>query len=157
MHLPIVWGALFLCSACDSNNNATKLYCNDLKEQLSFRDLPKNCLFNFADIDGDNKKEFLFTGDNRLIVFNNDLVPLLDIEIEEKITEAPVLFKFSANETNIGLVTNANIYLINQNGVIVEDFPIAGSSIFNISSLNNDQHKNLVVTDSNLLYLYNIK
>jgi hypothetical protein len=57
----------------------------------------------------------------------------------------------------IGLVSSSNIYLINQQGVLENNFPLTGSTAFSISNLSNNQALNIVVGDKNLIYMYNLQ
>ena len=62
-----------------------------------------------------------------------------------------------AKSKKIGIVTENNIYLFNENGTVLDDFPLAGSTLFSINDLNNDNTTNLVVADKDLLYMYNLE
>lgn len=144
-------------AASDSNGTVTKIYFNDKTENISFSDVPKNASFNMFDINNDQQKEFIFTYENKLIAYNSDQTVLLDLDFENDITATPTFFKFADSQTKIGITCGKSIYLIDNNGRIVEDFPLAGSSKFVISKLSNEDEKNLVVADSSKLYMYNIK
>ena len=57
----------------------------------------------------------------------------------------------------IGFSSNNEIYLINQSGEIEDGFPLAGSTQFSISDINNDNTLNLVVGQNKMIYTYNLK
>jgi len=77
--------------------------------------------------------------------------------VNDVITHTPLFFKMPDKSIKIGLVTATNIYLINQTGGIENNFPLTGSTPFNISNLSNDKNLNLIVGDKKLIYMYNLE
>jgi hypothetical protein len=74
-----------------------------------------------------------------------------------RLTQQPLFFKMPDKTVKIGLVSASNIYLINQQGTIENNFPLTGSTAFSISNLSNDKALNIVVGDKNLIYMYNLE
>jgi hypothetical protein len=141
----------------DTLGNVAKLYLNDKLENIHISDIPKNTFFEYANINNDNKNEYVFAFDNVLKIVDSEKNKLVDIEIVEPITEKPLFFKMPDKSKKIGIVTATNIYLFNEAGVVQDNFPLAGSTLFSISDLNNDNTTNLVVADKNILYMYNLE
>jgi len=82
---------------------------------------------------------------------------LFSVEFTNKITHNPFIFSMPDKTKKIGVVTTSGIYLLNDAGVIEQDFPLAGSTPFMIDDINNDNILNLVVGEKNLIYMYNLK
>ena len=142
--------------ASDTLGNITKLFFDDRKEIIATTDKKSNPQFNFFDINNNNSKDYAFSDENTLSVYANDNKKIIEIEVPQEILGLPKLFKMS-NENRIGLVTENEIYLINSQGEIVDGFPLAGSTPFSISDINNDNTLNLVVGQNKMIYTYNLK
>ena len=134
-----------------------KLYFNDKVENINISDTKKGAFFDYTNINSDPKNEYVFAYENKLRVNDIEKNKLFETELIENITEQPLFFKMPDKSKKIGIVTEGNIYLLNESGVIEEDFPLAGSTLFSISDLNNDNTLNLVVADKDILYMYNLE
>ena len=144
-------------STLDSSGNVVKLYFNDIIETINFSDLPKQTFFENFDIDADNSNDYIFAYNKTIKVADIEKHDVFKIEISEDITSAPLFFKMPDKSVKIGLVTATNIYLINQSGTVENNFPLTGSTPFNISNLSNDKNLNLIVGDKKLIYMYNLE
>ena len=144
-------------TAMDTAGNVTKLYFNNVMENLNFSGVTPSTHFDYFDLNNDRKNEFILIDENEIRVFDMEKNKLFETEIESNITAAPLLFKMPDKSKKMGIVTASNIYLIDDTGSIVEDFPLHGSTPFIISDLNNDNSLNLVVADQQVLYMYNLK
>ena len=141
----------------DTLGNITKLYLNDKLENINITDIPKNVFFEYANINNDTKNEYIFAYKNVLKVYDSEKNKLIETEVIDVITEKPLFFKMLDKSKKIGLVTTNNIYLLNEAGIVENNFPLAGSTLFSISDLNNDNTSNLVVADKAILYMYNLE
>lgn len=141
----------------DTLGNITKLYLNDKLENIHITDIPKNTFFEYTNINNDNKNEYVFAFKNVLRIIDSEKNKLVEIEVLNPITEKPLFFKMPDKSKKIGIVTATNIYLFNESGIIQDNFPLAGSTLFSISDLNNDNTANLVVADKDILYMYNLE
>jgi hypothetical protein len=141
----------------DTLGNIIKLRLNDKLENTNISGIPKNTFFSYANINSDNKNEYIFAYENTLQIFDSEKNKLVDIETEDVITENPLFFKMPNKSKKIGIVTANNIYLFDETGIIQNNFPLAGSTLFSISDLNNDNTSNLVVADKDILYMYNLE
>ena len=142
--------------AVDTLGNISKLFLNDKKEVLASEKMPNNLHFNFFDFNRNNSNDYIFSNDNLLSVYNADKKMIIEKEIANNITAIPKLFRMS-DGNRIGLVTENKIYLINDQGEIEDGFPLAGSTPFSISDINNDNTLNLVVAHRKMIYTYNLK
>ncbi|MCB9361680.1 MAG: hypothetical protein H6587_09230 [Flavobacteriales bacterium] len=141
----------------DTLGNIAKLYLNDKLENIHIADIPKNTFFEHSNINNDIKNEYVFAFENVLKVFDSEKNKLFEVETLDPITESPLFFKMPDKSKKIGIVTSTNIYLFNEAGIVQDNFPLAGSTLFSISDLNNDNTTNLVVADKDILYMYNLE
>ena len=141
----------------DTAGNVIKLYFNNTIENINFSGVNKNSLFEYVDINNDGRNDYIFTSNNMINVFDFEKNKLFETEIESDIITSPLFFRMPDKSTKIGLVTSSNIYLFNEAGTMNDDFPLSGSTPFNITDLNNDNTSNLVVADKDILYMYNLK
>ena len=144
----------YLISA-DSNATVIKLFLNDKKEALKVNNVPSKATFSFFDFNSDNSKDYIFNAGNSFLVVNNQNKELYKMEYENNISQQPSVFKLNQNKT--GIVVQNQIYLINNEGLLEDGFPLAGSTKFHIADLNNDKIMNLVVANNNMVYTYNLK
>ena len=112
--------------------------------------------FDYKDINGDGKKEFIFLDKNTLEAFNFKK-SIFEHKFENEINIRPSLYGFSKNEIKIGVVSNNDnkIYLFNSNGTIYEGFPLIGKTLFSIGHFKNSQSKFNLLVGSNDNFLYN--
>jgi hypothetical protein len=134
----------------DTNGIVTKLYFNDKIETLTFSGITANNTLGFYG-------QYIFSNKNKLSLFDEEKAKLFEIEFENNISTTPMIFKLSEKLTKIGLVSNNNLYLINETGKIEDGFPLMGSTLFSISDINNDKTLNLIVGDGNKLITYNLE
>ena len=144
-------------STLDSAGNVTKLYFNDVLETINFSNIPSNSFFNYFDINNDNIDDYVFAHNKTLNVIDSEKKLIFTHELENEITQQPLFFKMPDKSVKIGLVSSTNIYLINQQGVLENGFPLTGSTAFSVSNLSNDKTLNIVVGDKNLIYMYNLE
>lgn len=144
-------------STLDSSGNVIKLYFNDKIETMNFSGIPNHSYFENFEVNNDNSMDFVFAFDKTLKVTDNEKHDLFNVEINDVITHTPLFFKMPDKSIKIGLVTATNIYLINQTGGVENNFPLTGSTPFNISNLSNDKNLNLIVGDKKLIYMYNLE
>jgi hypothetical protein len=116
--------------------------------------------FDFKDLDGDRKPEFIFLEDEKLIVFSNNQSKLFSFKFGESIVSKPLIYQFSGTDRKIGIVSrNENlIYLINNNGELYEGFPLQGNTPFSIGDFGDSLSRfNLIVgSGDNFLYNYRV-
>jgi hypothetical protein len=117
--------------------------------------------FDYKDLNGDSKPEFIYLEDEKLIVFNSDQSILFSHKFNESILLRPQFYQFSATDRKLGIVSrNENrIYLINNTGDPYEGFPLQGNTPFSIGNFGDSLSKfNLVVGSvNNFLYNYRVK
>ncbi|MBI2280764.1 MAG: PQQ-binding-like beta-propeller repeat protein [Bacteroidetes bacterium] len=144
-------------STLDSSGSVVKLYFNDKIETMNFSGIPNQSYFENFEINTDNSIDYIFAYDKTLRITDSEKHDLIKIEVNDEITHAPLFFKMPDKSIKIGLVTASNIYLMNQAGIIDNNFPLTGSTPFNITNLSNDKNLNLIVGDKKLIYMYNLE
>ena len=141
----------------DSLGNVSQLFFNGKTSLILNDDAKQNTKFNYFDYNSNKQNDFVFVNDKSIKVLDPEKKVLYDNEFETTITYAPQQFKLADKTTKLGVVTEKEIYLINTNGAIEDGFPLAGSTPFSISDINNDNTSNLVVAHGKMLYTYNLK
>jgi len=116
--------------------------------------------FEFFDINGDGKKDYVFLDKNVLFVFKHSGEKLYDFEFNKEMTQRPVVYRFGRTDVKIGVVDTEDhlIYLINNDGTLYEGFPLRGNTLFSIGVFSGGQGKfNLLVgSEDNFLYNYRV-
>jgi len=164
--LPITTNPIYLkkgnniASTClitaDSSGNVFKLFLNNKLETSTFK-TKKEAVFSHYNINSDKEKEFIFCDSNNISIFDTKQSKILSVDFQNKINKNPLYFEFPDNSKKIGVVSENEIYLINDKGEFENGFPLAGSTLFSISDINNDNTLNLIVADKKMVYTYNLE
>lgn len=141
----------------DSLGNISQLNLNGKTSLIINEYNQPGAKFNFFNFDTNNSKDFAIAYQNNVKIIDADKKELYSNTFETAITHTPLFFKLSDKTTQLGIVTENQIYLINANGTIVDGFPLSGSTPFSIDDLNNDNTSNLVVAHGKMIYTYNLK
>lgn len=117
--------------------------------------------FDFKDMNGDNRKDYIFLDGNNLNIYSSDKNEIFNFSFSNDIKKPPVIFTFSSSNRKTGIVdeTEKKIYLINKDGTLFKGFPLEGTSLFSIGNLDSiDGIFNLIVGGrNNFLYNYSVK
>jgi len=142
------------------SGNIIKIHLDGKTELIKTEQMPENHFFDYADINGDGYKDYVFVEKNHLKVFNQNLNPIYKHDFLNQITKAPIILRFSAEDIKIGIVSSQEkkIYLINNDGNIHKGFPLKGNTEFSVGILNSQNKFNLIVgfIDKSI-YNYQIK
>jgi hypothetical protein len=145
----------------DTTGSIMRVYFSGKVEKIMERKFDTDHYFIFADLNGDQKGEFLTAYGKNLEVLDPNLKESFKIEFNDVISYRPVLYKFSANDNKIGIVLRnpGNIYLYNNNGSLYNGFPLVGSAPFSISNFPNlgGRFNMIVGTKNKFLYNYSVK
>ena len=147
--------------ASDNMGSVYYFYFDERVEKILDNDLSADHYFIAEDIVGDREKEFIFTDNERLLVYDQKGNIVLRYVMPEKISLRPVVYEFSSDNKKIGLVATktGKIYLLNKDGTLYDGFPLKGSYLFSISSFPGLKDRfNLIVSHKdNFLYNYSVK
>ncbi len=145
----------------DTSGHIHIIYFDGSSDELICGDFSNRHYFEFADLDGNRKKEFIVTDGNELKVFNSDKKLKFSRKFKSEIFFSPVTYQFSDRDIKIGIVCPASdeIYLINKDGSTYAGFPLKGSTQFSITNFNqfSGRFNLLVGSDNNFLYNYFVK
>jgi hypothetical protein len=137
------------------------IYFDGETDELTLNNFSSDHFFNYQDLNGDGRKEFIFLDNNELIVYNENRSKLFSRKFDSEINSEPVIYQFSGSDYKIGVAAedDQTIYLINNDGSIYNGFPLAGSTLFSIGLFSSSSDNfNLVVGGSdNFLYNYSVK
>ncbi|MDC0584693.1 DUF3352 domain-containing protein [Bacteroidales bacterium] len=116
--------------------------------------------FNFMDINGNRKTDFITSADGEIIVSEYNNLKWKKSFSGAKVSN-PDFYKFSVSDVKVGFVnyTEGNIYLFNNNGKLYSGFPLTGNSRFTIGRFDPASTSfNLIVCNSNSFLLnYSVK
>lgn len=121
----------------------------------------ENHYFDFKDINGDGKPDYLFVDNNTLSAYSSEGNVLFENKLQETIDLPPVYYQFSFSDRKIGLVSvkSQKIMLINKNGEMYKGFPLEGTTQFSIGYFDITSNRfNLIVGGrNNFLYNYTVE
>lgn len=129
-------------------------------KQHNFRTLSENHRFLLADLNGDNRNDYIFSDETGIFVYDYTFTELFSQKFDSPISEMPVIYQFPGGKNRLGIVCAANqkIYLIHENGDVHPGFPLKGIGSFSISSLLKNGNFTLLVGSSDgFLYQYEVK
>ena len=113
--------------------------------------------FDYVDIDGDNKRDYLFMDERQVNGINRDNEFVISYKFPEKV--APKCKKIIRNSElkYIGVLSEKTerIYLLNNNGELVDGFPVDGKSYIDYCYYDNNLHL-ITLGSGNKLYLYSL-
>jgi hypothetical protein len=145
----------------DTSGHIHYIYFDGSVEELICGDFSSRHFFEYVDLDGNGKKEFIFTDGNELKVYNSDKKLKFSRKFKSEIIFAPGTYQFSDRDIKIGIVCpdSEEIYLVNKDGSTYEGFPLKGSTQFSITNFSQFSSKfNLLVgSNNNFLYNYFVK
>ncbi|MBN1252144.1 MAG: hypothetical protein JXR51_06450 [Bacteroidales bacterium] len=121
-------------------------------KKLNLDEFSENHNFSYVDLLGNNANYFVFTDNNKLIVYNRDKSVRFENKFNSSIDNSLSFYQFNKGIKYIGLTEkNKNkIYLFNPNGKLITGFPMDGCSPFNITSINTkSKNLNLIVGSNN--------
>jgi len=143
------------------NGRVYRLYFDGKVESLQPDTFSQDHYFEYADLDGNGRKEYIFLDGKRLRVFNADQSMRFQMDFEAPAFPAAHIYEFSRRDRKIGVVVPSlnRIYLINQDGNLYMGFPLAGSSPFTIGKLRESSSRfNLIVGGrDNFLLNYSVQ
>jgi hypothetical protein len=117
--------------------------------------------FDYKDMDGDGRKEYIFLDATRLQVFRENKKLLYEFEFNHPVDFRPAYYNFAPKDKRLGIVSREEnlIYMINNDGKIYKGFPLRGNSPFSIGYFGeNTSTFNLIVgSNDNFLYNYTVQ
>jgi hypothetical protein len=136
------------------------IYFNGTIKKINLKTFSGNHSFEFSDIDGDGFGEYIFLDKGVLSLYDHNNSEIFTRDFGSSEIGGPINFIFSPSDNKIGVIDNKNklIYLINNNGEVVNGFPLSGASMFSIGKLSEKSGWNLIVGGiDRFLYNYSIE
>jgi hypothetical protein len=145
-----------VCSSPDGT--VQHIYFDGSVKKFSTGSFSGNHSFDFFDIDGDGKGEYIFLDEGILYLYDNNRTEMFIRDFGSSQSGGPITFNFSAADRRIGVfdIDNNLIYLIDKRGNDTKGFPLRGASLFSIGKLSDRSGWHLIVGGSDR-FLYNYK
>lgn len=145
----------------NTEGNLVKIYFDGNTEIITIKNLSPTHYFDYKDINGNGKSDYIFLDNQNLRVTDNEMNTIFNIELDHEITHRPVYYHFSHSNRKLGLVAqnDEKIYLINNNGEIYKNFPLEGKTLFSIGyfDLTSSRFNLIVGGRNNFLYNYAVE
>lgn len=122
----------------------------------------KDVKFALADVVGDVRKDYILLSERDLLINYYDAKGKFKKSFETKLPvkshELFTLHLLDKEKAYIGTVSNINneIFLLDNQLNLIDDFPLAGSTRFEITDFFDDGKKILTVANENLIYTYRL-
>lgn len=107
-----------------------------------------NHVFDYQDVDGDGRKDFIFMDRNQLRVLNAEGKELFSSKFSAPPIPSVIYFNFGGRDRKLGVVAPSQelIYLINGDGTVYSNFPLTGKTLFSIGQFASTKTRfNLIV------------
>lgn len=126
-------------------------------ETVSPKEFSARHSFVYADINSDNEPELLFSDLNELSVYSKKGEALFTHKFNTE-SKLPPLVADTWDGKRPGAVSGAGeVYIFTAKGEIEEDFPVTGSTLFDVSPGINDQPSLLVTGLGNSVLIYTLE
>jgi hypothetical protein len=118
-----------------------------------------NHFFDYKDVNGDGKYEFIYLEDKTLTVYNSNMSRLFTCDFKSSVQSRPAYYQFSQSDRKLGVVSRRDnlIYLINDSGEFYDGFPLQGNTPFSIGNFGDSLSRYSLVVGSNDNFLYNYR
>ena len=120
-----------------------------------------NHFFDYRDLNGDGRPEFIYLEGGALIVYKPDFSVLFRYNFDAPVQSRPAIYQFSSSDRKLGVVSRAEnrVYLFNNTGELYPGFPLRGNTPFSIGNFGDTLSRfNLVVgSGDGFLYNYRVK
>ncbi len=137
----------------DTSGTLYRLYYNNT-QQVSKR---KTAL-TFADfglVDNNKKPDIIFSDKNKVEVYTLDEAKIWSAELPQPVTY--IHYIKAGQQKYIGAVAGNEIFLYDNEGNLLPDFPVKGNTPFAIDDLEKDGKYNLIIGDKNVLLNYQLQ
>ncbi len=141
----------------DSMGRVQFIYFDGTVETIELGNFSGKHYFEYSDLDGSGRREFIFIDGREMKVFSHDGSKKFSRSFKSEISRPPVIYQFSYGNKKIGLVSGGmnELYLVNKDGSLYKGFPLPGSTPFSIGVINKTTSKFNLIVGSNENFLYN--
>ncbi len=141
----------------DQRGKIKSIFIDGRRMYKSVGNWTENHYFNYANVSGDEQKDYIFIDNNQLMVYKDDSTLAYNYQFNCKISNAPFVFQINEQESVLGVFSDETqqVYLFDRNGALQAGFPIKASA--NPSFLiHNNQKKMLIGTKEGKIIYYNL-
>jgi hypothetical protein len=128
----------------DTGGTLYKVSLDGVIKKRDFNSLPGALYFDYADVDGNGKNEYIVSGGSKIAAYTKEK-KLWKLSTAAPLLYAPQLFEIEGKMW-IGYVAEGTnqIFLVSHSGTVYKSFPLTGNSPFIIDDFNNDGGLELV-------------
>ncbi|MCF8296463.1 MAG: DUF3352 domain-containing protein [Saprospiraceae bacterium] len=153
---------------CNDNKNDPKMLTTDKSGRIVFishnGEVEKKLInefsskheFLYVDFNGDNLKDFVFSDDNTIFIYNYNFELLLKQKFDDEILPKPIYIPNSANGPLLGVIskTSRQIIFINKDGILKQKNNLFGDSPFVSKLSKTDGHLYIITASGKIIYNY---
>ncbi len=141
----------------DQRGKIKSIFIDGRRLYKSVGNWTENHYFNYANVSGDEQKDYIFLDNNQLMVYKDDSTLAFNYQFNCKISNAPFIFQINDQENVLGVFSDETqqVYLFDRNGGLQAGFPIKASANPSFLIYNN-QKKMLVGTKEGKIIYYNL-
>jgi hypothetical protein len=144
----------------DTAGNVLKLNLENNLETTIYKLFEGEHFFTCEDIDQDGSLDYILADRHNIYAFDQDKVEIFTERFDDEIKWAPQVFITKEKGVLIALTLteSSEVYLFEEDGTLLENFPVFGSGPVQISDLNNDRVLELTVGAADrTIYTYTIR
>ncbi len=139
----------------DSTGKVYIIYMNGKVETLSPKQFTSRHAFVYGDINSDKTPELIFSDLNELFVYNSKGETLFTHKFEHETKLPPdIIETWDGKRLGAASASSSEVFIFTAEGSIEEDFPLAGSTLFDVSPGNGDIPTLLVTGLGNTVMIY---
>lgn len=132
------------------------IYLNGDVKKMTLGKFTAKHQFRYADIAGDGRKYFVYTDEDRLVVYNQDKSIRFEKKFSASLHNSLNLYKIGdIYYIGVSVFAENKIYLISPNGKILKGFPMDGASPFSVDKLKRKGVNMNIITGSSDNFLFN--
>ncbi len=142
----------------DTLGNVVKIQLSGNIERINLGSYSASHYFTFADIDDDQRAEYILLDNNKLLVFATDKQEIFTHTFDSTITVAPIILNAEVMKIGIASEKTNEVFLFNQVGDLSEGLPLYGSTLMDIGDMNRTEVYNMVCgSKDGHIYTYTLK
>lgn len=144
----------------DSLGKIHKLYFNGRRDSINIRNLSPDHYFTMADANADGKPDIVLQEDEKITIHSWNKELLWEHHFSEPLNLRPKVFTLKDRSVRVGILNKESnqVFVINEDGLLNDKFPVTGSTFFMMDDINNDSYPEIVVGNPfGKIFSYTIK
>lgn len=133
------------------------IYLDGKVESKSIQKVSNSFTFDYQDVNGDGKNDFIYLDQNKLSVYHQNGKLLFSQKFKEEFEPVIIYFHFGARDRKLGLISteSSQIYLVNGDGTPYNGFPLKGATPFSIARFAGSKSAFNLIVGSSTGYVLN--